>query len=139
MCIRDRQCFGSSRDPMHCLALKIHSNGRPDIHCNGGQARLLEIGRSGCQWTDAQALPDGCVVTVGATIGGVEADFILARHLPNGQLDRRFGKGAGWVRTRLGRSLDTATSVVMQADGNIVVGGYSLDGNYRAIVARYLG
>jgi len=38
-----------------------------------------------------------------------------------------------------GRSLDTATSVVMQADGNIVVGGYSLDGNYRAIVARYLG
>jgi hypothetical protein len=29
--------------------------------------------------------------------------------------------------------------VVMQADGNIVVGGYSLDGNYRAVVARYLG
>jgi uncharacterized delta-60 repeat protein len=134
----DVQCFGSSRDPMHCLALKVHSNGRPDIHCNGGQAQLLEIGHSGCQWTDAQALPDGCVVTVGATIGGVEADFILARHLPDGQLDRSFGNGSGWVRTRLGRSLDTATSVVMQADGNIVVGGYSLDGNYRAIVARYL-
>ena len=135
----DVQCFGSSRDPMHCLALKIHSNGRPDIHCNGGKAQLLGIGHSGCQWTDAQALPDGRVVTVGATIGGVEADFILARYLPKGQLDRSFGKGAGWVRTRLGRSLDTATSVVMQADGNIVVGGYSLDGNYRAIVARYLG
>ncbi|WP_415764132.1 hypothetical protein [Pseudomonas sp. ZB1P45] len=135
----DVQCFGSSRDPMHCLALKVHSNGRPDIHCNGGQAQLLEIGHSGCQWTDAKALPDGCVVTVGATIGGVEADFILARHLPDGQLDRSFGNGAGWVRTRLSRSLDTATSVVMQADGNIVVGGYSLDGNYRSIVARYLG
>ena len=135
----DVQCFGSSRDPMHCLALKVHSNGRPDIHCNGGQARLLEIGHSGCQWTDAKALPDGSVVTVGATIGGVEADFILARHLPNGQLDRNFGNGTGWVRTRLGRSLDTATSVAMQADGNIVVGGYSLDGNYRAVVARYLG
>lgn len=135
----DVQCFGSSRDPMHCLALKVHSNGRPDIHCNGGQAQLLEIGHSGCQWTDAKALPNGCVVTVGATIGGVEADFILARHLPDGQLDRSFGNGAGWVRTRLSRSLDTATSVVMQADGNIVVGGYSLDGNYRSIVARYLG
>ncbi|MHC8350664.1 NHL repeat-containing protein [Pseudomonas sp. RT4P38] len=135
----DVQCFGSSREPMHCLALKVHSNGRPDIHCNGGHAQLLQIGHSGCQWTDAKALPDGCVVTVGATIGGVEADFILARHLPDGQLDRSFGNGTGWVRTRLGRSLDTATSVVMQADGNIVVGGYSLDGNYRAIVARYLG
>jgi len=26
----------------------------------------------------------------------------------------------------------------VQPDGSIVVGGYSLDGNYRAIVARYL-
>lgn len=31
----DLHCFGSSRDPMHCLSLKLHSNGRPDNHCNG--------------------------------------------------------------------------------------------------------
>ncbi|CAI8968501.1 Delta-60 repeat protein [Pseudomonas sp. IT-P44] len=135
----DLHCFGSSRDPMHCMALKVHSNGRPDIHCNGGQPHLLGIGHSGCQWTAAHALADGRVLTVGATIGGVEADFILARHRPDGQLDELFGKGIGWVRTRLGRSLDTATSLAVQDDGNIVVGGYSLDGNYRAIVARYLG
>ncbi|MDB5996013.1 MAG: hypothetical protein JWP42_3149 [Pseudomonas sp.] len=135
----DLRCFGSSRDPMHCMALKLHGNGRPDIHCNAGQPRLLEIGHSGCQWTAACALADGGVVTVGATIGGVEADFIVARHLPDGRLDDGFGDGSGWVRTRLGRSLDTATSVAVQEDGNLVVGGYSLDGNYRAIVARYLG
>jgi hypothetical protein len=29
--------------------------------------------------------------------------------------------------------------VAVQADGGIVVGGYSLDGNYRAVVVRYLG
>lgn len=135
----DVRCFGSSRDPMHCMALTLHSNGRPDIHDNGGQPRLLEIGRSGCQWTAAHALADGSVLTAGATIGGVEADFILARHLPDGQLDKHFGNGAGWVRTRLSRSPDTATSLAVQADGNIVVGGFSLDGNYRAMVARYLG
>ncbi|MDI3274151.1 NHL repeat-containing protein [Pseudomonas sp. MDT1-16] len=135
----DVQCFGSSRDPMHCLALRVNSNGRPDIHCNGGHAQLLQIGHSGCQWTAAQALPDGCVLTVGATIGAVEADFILARHLPDGQLDHSFGNGAGWVCTHLSRSLDTATSVIIQTDGNIVVGGYSQDGNYRAVVARYRG
>ncbi|MHC8286640.1 hypothetical protein ACYZUD_07365 [Pseudomonas sp. XS1P51] len=135
----DLHCFGSSRNPMHCMALKVHGNGRPDIHFNGGQPQLLEIGHSGCQWTAAQALADGGVLTVGATIGGVEADFILARHLPDGQLDCSFGNGIGWVRTRLGRSLDTATSLAVQADGNVVVGGYSLDGNYRAVVARYLG
>ncbi|VVP69024.1 hypothetical protein PS918_00856 [Pseudomonas fluorescens] len=134
----DLQCFGSSRDPMRCLSLKLHGNGRPVMHCHGGQARLLDIGRSGCQWTAAQTQADGSVVTVGATIGGVEADFILGRYLTDGQLDHALGDGEGWIRTRLGRSLDTATSVVVQADGNIVVGGYSLDGNYHAVVARYL-
>ncbi|MHA6235652.1 hypothetical protein [Pseudomonas mohnii] len=134
----DVQCFGSSREPMHCLALKVHVNGRPDSHCNGGQPQLLEIAHNGCQWTAAQAQPDGSVVVAGATIGGVEADFLLGRYAPDGQLDRDFGDGNGWVRTRLGRSLDTATSVAVQRDGNIVVGGYSLDGHYRAIVARYL-
>lgn len=135
----DVQCFGSSRDPMHCLAFKVHGNGRPDTHCNGGQPAVMEIGRSGSHWIAAQVQPNGNVLTAGATIGGVEADFILGRYLPDGQLDCTFGDGTGWVRTRLGRSLDTATSVAVQADGNIVVAGYSLDGNYRAIVARYLG
>jgi uncharacterized delta-60 repeat protein len=134
----DIHCFGSSRDPMHCLALKVHSNGRPDIHCNDGLPQLLEIGRCGSQWTAAHMVPDGSVLTAGATIGGVEADFIVGRYQPDGQLDRHFGDHTGWVRTRLGRSLDTATSIAVQDDGNIVVGGYSLDGNYRAVVARYL-
>jgi uncharacterized delta-60 repeat protein len=135
----DLQCFGSSRDPMQCMALKVHGNGRPDIHCNGGQPQLLEIGHSGCQWTAAHVLPDGSVLTVGATVGGIEADFIRARHLPDGQLDHSYGDGSGWVRTRLSRGPDTATSVAVQPDGSVVVCGYSLDGNYRAIVARYLG
>ncbi|KOY02620.1 hypothetical protein [Pseudomonas nunensis] len=134
----DLHCLGSSRDPMHCLSLKLHSNGRPDTHCNGGQPQHLEIGHSGSQWTAAQVQVDGSVLAVGATIGGVEADFILARYLPQGTLDRSFANGLGWVRTRLGRSLNTATSLAVQDNGRIVVGGYSLDGNYRAVVARYL-
>lgn len=132
-------CFGCSREPMHCLAFKMHSNGRPDTHCNGGHPQRREIGRSGCQWTAAQLQPDGAVLTAGATIGGVEADFILGRYLPNGLPDRRFGKGSGYTRTRLGPSLDTATCVAAQADGNIVVGGYSLQGNYKAVIARFQG
>ncbi|MFP0197639.1 hypothetical protein ACKJSM_20990 [Pseudomonas sp. PHC1] len=131
-------CFGSSRDPIRCMASFVHGNGRPDLHCNGGQPHLLDIGPSGCQWNAAQAMADGRIVAVGATIGGVEADFIVARYGVNGSLDRSFGSGNGWLRTRLGRSLDTATSVAMQPDNRILVGGYSLDGNYRALVARYL-
>jgi uncharacterized delta-60 repeat protein len=132
-------CFGSSREPMHCLTFKMHSNGRPDSHCNGGHPQRREIGYSGCQWTAAQLQPDGSVLTAGATIGGVEADFILGRYLANGLPDRRFGKGSGYTRTRLGPSLDTATCVAAHADGNIVVGGYSLHGNYKAVIARFQG
>ncbi|WP_192564905.1 hypothetical protein [Pseudomonas gozinkensis] len=131
-------CFGSSRDPIRCMAHSIHGNGRPDLHFHGGQPHLLDIGPSGCQWSAAQAMPDGRIVAVGATIGGVEADFIVARYLVDGSLDRSFGSGNGWLRTRMGRSLDTATSVAIQPDGKFLVGGYSLDGNYRAVVARYL-
>ncbi|WP_347905936.1 hypothetical protein [Pseudomonas purpurea] len=125
--------FGSSRDPMQCMSLTLRGDGL------GARAQLDEIGSSHCQWTAAQRLDDGRVLTAGATIGGIEADFILARHWPDGRLDLSFGGGNGWVRTRLGRSLDTATSLAVQADGAIVVAGYSLDGNYRAVVARYLG
>ncbi|MDN4546271.1 hypothetical protein [Pseudomonas sp. C32] len=135
----DILCFGSSREPMRCLTFKVHSSGRPDNHCNAGQPQRLEIDHSGCQWTCAQAQPDGSVLTAGATIGGIEADFLLARYLPDGLLDADFGDGNGWTRTRLGRSLDTATAIAAQADGNIVVAGYSLDGNYKAVVTRFLG
>lgn len=135
----DVLCFGSSREPMHCLTFKMHSNGRPDNHCNGGQPQRLVIGHNGCQWNTAQLLPDGGVLTAGATIGGIEADFIVGRYLPSGLPDRRFGKGSGYTRTRLGPSLDTATCVAAQADGNIVVGGYSLHGNYKAVIVRYHG
>jgi hypothetical protein len=97
----------------------------------------MAIGRNASQWTAAQLQADGKLVTAGATIGGIEADFVLARHLPDASLDPDFGQGKGWVRTRLGYSLDTATALAVQADGKILVGGYSLQGHYRAVVARY--
>ncbi|OOH79933.1 hypothetical protein BOW65_13230 [Pseudomonas koreensis] len=131
-------CFGSSRDPIRCMAYSLHANGRPNLHNHGGQPHLLEIGPSGCQWSAAQRMADGRIIAVGATIGGIEADFIVARYLSGGGLDHSFGEGKGWLRTRLGRSLDTANSLALQADDAILVGGYSLDGNYRAMVARYL-
>jgi len=131
-------CFGSSRDPIRCLTFVLHTNGRPDLHCHHGLPQVLDIGPSGCQWNAAQLMSDGRIIAVGATIGGVEADFMVARYQRSGSLDPEFGQGHGWLRTRLGRSLDTANSLAVQADGAIVVGGYSLDGNYRALVARYL-
>ncbi|WP_339494392.1 MULTISPECIES: hypothetical protein [unclassified Pseudomonas] len=131
-------CFGSSFDPLRCLAFSLHPNGRPDLHRNNGQPQLLDIGPSGCQWSAAQRMADGRIIAAGATIGGIEADFIVARYHADGRLDPSFGHGNGWLRTRLGHSLDTANSLAVQADGAILVGGYSLNGRYRAVIARYL-
>lgn len=135
----DLIALGSSRDPMQCLSLNVRKNGQPDPDWNLGQCQLLETGRHPSYWTAARLQPDGKLLTVGATLGGIEADFLVARHLPDARLDPMFGDGSGQVRTRLGHSLDTANAVAVQADGKILVGGYSLFGAYRAVVARYWG
>lgn len=128
------QCLGSSRDPVQGLSLMLGPQGSP---C--GQVCLTPIGGTSGYWTAALTQADGRVLTVGSTLGGVEADFVVARHHPQGGLDASFGQGAGWVRTRLGHSVDIATSLAQQADGKIVVAGSSLMGSSHAVVVRYLG
>jgi len=78
--------------------------------------------------------PDGRIVVVGvsyedvATLGP-NGDFMLARYLPNGQSDLTFGLG-GIMTTDFGdQSYDEPYAVVLQADGKIVLGGYTNSGN----------
>lgn len=71
---------------------------------------------------DLAVQDDGKIVVVG-TYGG-SAQFAVARYDPDGTLDETFGTG-GLVTTPMGLNDDTvlATSVVIQPDGKIVVGG----------------
>ncbi|WP_248797863.1 hypothetical protein [Pseudomonas sp. MWU13-2105] len=75
----------------------------------------------------------------GSTVMGFGSDLILARYLADGQLDRDFASRRGWVRSSLGRSLDTATALALQNDGRILLAGHSLFGSFRAVVLRYRG
>lgn len=68
---------------------------------------------------------DGKIVVAGfaVTVTGdvADADFLLARFLPNGTLDTSFS-GVGWLTTdSLG--YEVANSIALQPDGKIVVGG----------------
>jgi len=69
---------------------------------------------------------DGKIVVAGAAgHGGSTADVALARYNPDGTLDQTFGAG-GLRTTNLQGNTDdndSATSVVIQPDGKIVVGG----------------
>jgi len=110
------------------------------LSSNGQMARAADgdldptFGRNGQVKTDfngrndlayGMALqPDGKVIVAGITFVGNSAeggDFAVARYNSNGTLDRGFGVG-GKVITDFGLT-ETASSVVVQTDGKIIVGG----------------
>ncbi len=69
--------------------------------------------------------PDGKIVVVGTSVDltSLTGDFVVARYLATGTLDRTFN-GTGWVITNLGAD-DRASAVALQPDGKIVVVGQS--------------
>ena len=84
--------------------------------------------------------PDGKIVAVGRVSAGGSGggDFALARYNADGSLDTSFS-GDGKQRTDFGGNSDGATDVVLQADGNIVAVGFSVDdmGTGSFALARY--
>lgn len=86
-------------------------------------------------YEDAQAVairPDGKLV-VGCEVAG---RFCLLRLTPGGALDPTFS-GDGRVWNDLPGGNEWVSSLALQADGRIVVGGHIDGGGGRAIVARY--
>jgi uncharacterized delta-60 repeat protein len=80
---------------------------------------------------------DGKIVVAGYTFVGPGADFVLLRYNSDGSLDSSFGSG-GKVVTDLGSDRDEADSLVIQADGKIVVAGSTGSGSGSDFaVARY--
>lgn len=130
---------GHSRHPISAFTMSYSAWGHADMACNEGRAQLTSIGHSGCRWLAVAEQAQGYRVTAGSTIGGGESDVLVARFHANGDLDSRFGAGAGWVRTCLGKSQDVVTAIAVQPDRKIVVGGYSLRGQFRGVLLRYIG
>jgi len=79
---------------------------------------------------DVAIQTDGRIVVVGTfqQTPGSPREFGIARFDPDGTLDGTFGGGAGWVTTAVGGSDSGATSVAIQPDGRIVVGGWVTGG-----------
>lgn len=85
------------------------------------------------------AAPAGALVAAGYAQSGEEVgtrDVALARYRPDGTPDPAFGK-QGIVTTQLGGS-DSASALLLQPDGRLVVAGYSdTEGSSRFALARY--
>ena len=84
--------------------------------------------------------PDGKIIVAGYSWTPVSfLDFALARYLTNGNLDTSFGTG-GKVYTEMGAGGNVITSVALQADGKIVVGGsINIGTTSDFALARYIG
>lgn len=103
---------------------------------DAGRIRLPLIGPTGAQ-ANAVAGGDGdAILMAGNTAPAANSDqtmAVLARVSAGGALDPAFGKG-GLIVTDLGVSRATATSLLQQSDGTILVGGGAGDD---AFVARF--
>jgi uncharacterized delta-60 repeat protein len=90
--------------------------------------------------SDAALQADGKIVVVGQIPGPGTIDFGVARYNPDGTRDLTFGRN-GFAQADIDRGKrDIPTSVAIQADGKIVVGGISApDGtsNFQAALARF--
>jgi uncharacterized delta-60 repeat protein len=80
---------------------------------------------------------DGKLVVAGYSHNGSDSDVALVRYNADGSLDTGFD-GDGKVTTAIGGSYDAGNSVIQQADGKLVVAGYSYNGNnYDVALVRY--
>ena len=137
-----------SRESQWAIA-RYNADGSPDKTFSGdGKTTLLGFDlTSGI--TDLAIQPDGKIVlcgdhgTRGGTFSDDNFDFALMRLQTNGSLDKKFGTidGAsrkGFVFTGMGEQ-DRATSLVIQPNGRIVVGGNSrkVGGAGKFALARY--
>ncbi len=70
---------------------------------------------------------DGKIIVAGASYAGSNRDFAVARYNKDGSLDASFS-GDGKVTTDIGGGNDSGSDVKVQADGKIVVAGYTTIG-----------
>jgi uncharacterized delta-60 repeat protein len=104
--------------------IALNPAGAPYASFGAGGQMLIDFDNANDTINSLALQKNGDLVAAGsATVGGL-VEIALARVLPTGVLDRRFGT-AGEVTTNVRGIYDSATSVAIQPNGEIVVGGLS--------------
>ncbi|MHC2283072.1 putative delta-60 repeat protein [Bradyrhizobium diazoefficiens] len=78
--------------------------------------------------------PDGKILVAGSSFSGTSFEFALVRYDAYGRLDTSFG-GDGKITTNFGSTGSNGFSVIVDADGKILVAGYTESGDFA--LARY--
>jgi uncharacterized delta-60 repeat protein len=115
---------------------RYNANGSLDTSFDGDGKLTTAIGSTFDTAFGLAIQSDGRIVAAGRSDSS-NADFAAARYNTDGSLDTSFD-GDGKLTTAMGSAGDIAHDVVVQADGKIVLVGYSQNPtNYDFALARY--
>ncbi len=103
---------------------RFNTDGLLDSSFSGGKVITQIGGYDGLSSVDIQA--DGKIVVAGSTLNA-SRDTFVARYNSDGTLDTSFG-GTGKVVHSFSSGADGATSLILQSDGKIILGGYENTG-----------
>lgn len=121
------------------MMTSIEPDGTPNIQFNRGQPLFtdLEEGEATTLWNGGALQKDGKIVVVGDIgVTNGEVDIVVARFIDE-KFDPAFNNGVGWVRTHIESGTESATGVVLQDDGKILISAYTASLS-KALVLRYL-
>jgi uncharacterized delta-60 repeat protein len=121
--------------------VRLRTDGSLDPTFGSGGKVFTDLGGSEDIINALVIQKDGKIVVAGGSNGGGSSTFAVARYETDGSLDASFGFG-GTVYTAVAATSteELATAMVLQKDGNIIVGGYSNEGMgtpTEFVLARY--
>ncbi|HEY0428620.1 MAG TPA: FG-GAP-like repeat-containing protein, partial [Pyrinomonadaceae bacterium] len=104
---------------------------------NGGKAVSSPDGSQTTYGYGMALQPDGKIVMAGGYFNSPgNLGFIVTRYNADGSLDSNFGNN-GWTAVTFGYSREAGTSVALQPDGKIVVGGPLYNGGIDIGIIRF--
>ncbi|MEI2769104.1 MAG: cadherin domain-containing protein [Nitrosomonas sp.] len=108
-------------------------NDAPTFGVGDGQT-LTSLGIGSEFGKETIILPDGKILVGGYSDSGGSDDFSLVRYNPDGTLDTSFGGGDGMAFAGI---VGRAEAMVLQADGKVVLSGYTTTGGYQVCLVRF--
>ncbi|HEX8637823.1 MAG TPA: FG-GAP-like repeat-containing protein [Pyrinomonadaceae bacterium] len=109
---------------------RFNPDGSLDATFGTGGTVLTPVGTSSDEAYAVAIQPDGKIIVAGSA----NANFAVVRYNANGTLDQGFGTGGKVITDVSG--VDLAQAVLVQADGKIVVAGWSTSTS-RYLIVRY--
>ena len=132
---------GSAQDS--ALLARYTSTGALDTSFGAAGITTTALGAGASNAAAVVLQNDFRIVVVGTAYsnGPTDDDFAVARYTATGHLDQSFGNG-GIITADFGSpnshaSLDRATSVALQPDGKVLVGGFTRGDHQAFAVVRY--